>query len=131
MKLSTLPIFTATAGLTAALPQPQADPTYYYFRTSVQSDQPTAFNNYYLISWHTGAGLSDATFAQGAPLNGQVGSFNGTTLNWFYPDSSAGSGNYGVKYQVGSSQDAKWSSVCLMFSIYISSRSKPRVLTRR
>jgi hypothetical protein len=119
MKLTTFAILTTAAGLAAAAANPQTTtpaspvgPIYYNFRTSVKPNQPTAYNNHYLISWHTGAGLSDATFAQGKPAEGQVGWFNGTYLNWFEPSSVKGDGNYSVKYQVGGSTDSKWSPVC-------------------
>jgi hypothetical protein len=119
-KPTSLLTLATVAGLTAALPQPipssSADQTYYYFRTSVKSNQPTAYNNYYLESWRTGAGLSDATFVQGLPDNGQVGWFNGTNLNWFHPRTVNGDGNYAVQFQVGGSNDAKWSPVCLIFN---------------
>jgi hypothetical protein len=123
MKLTAFPTLIAAAGLTVALPQslssPQVDQTYYYFRTSVQSGQPTAYDNYYITSYHTGAGLADATFVEGTPFNGQVGWFNGTYLNWFYPDNIPGDGPFSLQYQVGGSTYAQWSPVSFVLSLII------------
>jgi hypothetical protein len=119
MKMSTsLLSLIAAASLATALPQalppPPAGQTYYYFRTAVKSNQPTAYSNYYLKSWRTGAGSSDATFVQGAPASGQAGWFNGTYLNWFQQNNQKGEEFYGFKYGTGGAGDAKWSSVCLL-----------------
>jgi hypothetical protein len=120
MKFSTTisALFIAVS-LSSALPAPQAfppvpaDTVYYYFKTSVKADQPTAYNNLYLVAYHTGAGLSDATFVKDAPLESHRGWFNGTSLNWFQPSSVNGGIFFGVDYSVGGANYASWSSVTI------------------
>ncbi|RDI84261.1 hypothetical protein Vi05172_g5599 [Venturia inaequalis] len=106
-------ILALTASLTCALPSPQApvfplppaDTTYYYFRSSVLSNQgnKTKYNDLYMVAYHTGAGLSAATF-QPAPLNSHRGWFNGTQLRWFEP-TPANSVTFGVAWGSGTSYD--------------------------
>lgn len=112
MKFSTV-LLALTASLTSALPSPQstgpplapADTTYYYFRSSVLPDQgdKTKYDNLYMVAYHTGAGLSAATF-QSAPLNSHRGWFNGTQLRWFEP-TAASDVVFGVAWGTGTSYD--------------------------
>lgn len=120
MKFSTSLAAVATAiGLSSALPAPEpqafppvpANTIYYYFKTQVQAAQPPAYNNLYLTAYHTGAGLSDATFVRNAPLPGHRGWFNGSTLNWFQPFN--GGIFFGVDYYVGGGTYASWSPVTI------------------
>lgn len=120
MKFSTtLSALSIAVGLSSALPAPQsfppvpADTVYYYFKTQVQADQPTAYNDLYVVAYHTGAGLSDATFVKDAPLEGHRGWFNGTSLNWFQPSSVNGGIFFGVDYYVGGGNYASWSTVTI------------------
>jgi hypothetical protein len=97
MKFSTT-ILALSASLTSALPSPQstgsplppADTTYYYFHTNVLPDQgnKTKYDNLYMVAYHTGAGLSDATF-ESETLNTHRGWFNGTQLRWFEPTTAS------------------------------------------
>jgi hypothetical protein len=121
MKVSTiLSALSMAIGRSSALPTPQAqfppvpaDTVYYYFKTSVQAYQPTAYDDLYLVAYHTGAGLSDATFVKGAPLEGHRGWFNGTSLNWFHPSSINGGIFFGVDYAIGGGSYTSWSSVTI------------------
>lgn len=118
MRFSTsLVAITTAIGLTLALPAPEpqafppvsADTVYYYFKTQVQAAQSPVYNNLYLTAYHTGAGLSDATFVRNTPLPRHRGWFNGSTLNWFEPFN--GSIFFGVDYYVGGGNYAAWSPV--------------------
>jgi len=119
MKFSTALVTLAlTAGLTSALPQtfPPAPPdtVYYYFRTNVQYGQPpekSQYNDLYMVAYHTGAGLSDATF-ENAALPAHRGWFNGTYLNWFEPQSDNGGIFFGVNFGTGTNY-AAWSAVTI------------------
>jgi len=120
MKFSTIvSALSMAVGLSSALPAPQAfppvpaDTVYYYFKTQVKDYQPAAYDDLYLVAYHTGAGLSDATFVKGAPLEGHRGWFNGTALNWFQPSSVNGGIFFGVDYYVGGGNYASWSTVTI------------------
>ncbi|TID22646.1 hypothetical protein E2P81_ATG01772 [Venturia nashicola] len=112
MKLSTA-LLALTASLTSALPSPQstgeglpaADTTYYYFHSSVLPNQgnKTKYDNLYMVAYHTGAGLSAATF-QSAPLESHRGWFNGTQLRWFQP-TTTNQISFGVAWGTGTSYD--------------------------
>lgn len=118
MKFSTT-ILAFTTALTSAFPSPQssgsalppADTTYFYFRSSVFPNQgnKTKYDNLYMVAYHTGAGLSDATF-QSQPLNSHRGWFNGTQLRWFEP-TTASDAVFGVAWGQDTSYDL-WYPVC-------------------
>ena len=73
--------------LAAAIPVPQFSPPvpstrFYYLKALIQQpytnpDAHTDFNNTYVNSYHTGAGLSDATL-NGTTINAAPGFLNGT-----------------------------------------------------
>ena len=117
MKLSAT-LIALSAAVTSALPQafppPPADTVYYYFRTSVKDSYSSTYDDLYLTAYHTGAGLSDATFVSGGPLEGHRGWFNGTSLNWFQPSSVNGGIFFGFDYTVGGGNYASWSPVCFL-----------------
>lgn len=94
-------LLTIVSLLVAAIPMPQfslppADTKYYYLKAVVTQPyaNPSAhsdFNNTYLESYHTGAGLSDGTLnastqnAVQAFLNGTNQQFNLTAADGYFP----------------------------------------------
>lgn len=136
MKLSTA-LLALTATLTSALPSPQApafplppaDTIYYYFRSSVLPDQGnrTKYDSLYMVAYHTGAGLSAATF-QSAPLNSHRGWFNGTQLRWFEP-TTANDAVFGVAWGSGTSYDL-WYPVSTCIPSFSPSNIVALVLTK-
>ncbi|KAE9962125.1 hypothetical protein BLS_000786 [Venturia inaequalis] len=117
---SSLAAMAMAIGAATALPaaEPQAPvpltvgiPTYYYFKTQVQAAQPPQYNNLYLTAYHTGAGLSDATFSRGAPLPAHRGTFVGTSLSWFAP--TPNNVTFGVQYSLANTNYAAWSPVTI------------------
>lgn len=101
----------ADAQAPAPAPLTVGIPTYYYFKTQVQAGQPPQYNNLYLTAYHTGAGLSDATFSRGAPLPAHRGTFVGTSLSWFAP--TPNNVTFGVQYSLANTNYASWSPVTI------------------
>jgi hypothetical protein len=116
---STISALSLALGLSSALPAPQAfppvpaDTVYYYFKTQVKDYQSVAYDDLYLFAYHTGAGLSDATFVKDTPYEGHRGWFNGTSLNWFQPSSVNGGIFFGVDVCIGCGTYQDWSTVTI------------------